>query len=132
MAFEMHHKLNLYLKTIAWRQSNLKSVVCCLMYLSQPKRVMTLRPSTESQVRVCCHFQWMERRGRARLGGRSGRSAMGGLLPTSCLARGDQGGAECGAPTFNITPPQMEFCNKCTDPNGAKYTIYKIQNHNNS
>ena len=52
---------------------------------------------------------------------------MGGLLPTSCLARGDQGGAECGAPTFNITPPQMEFCNKCTDPNGAKYTIYKIQ-----
>ena len=65
----------------------------------------------------------MERRGRARLGGRSGRSAMGGLLPTSCLARGDQGGAECGAPTFNITPPQMEFCNKCTDPNGAKYTI---------
>ena len=31
---------------------------------------MTLRPSTESQVRVCCHFQWMERRGSARLGGR--------------------------------------------------------------
>ena len=38
--------------------------------------------------------------------------------------RGDQGRAECGAPTFNITPPQMEFAPK----NNLPITIYTLPN----
>ena len=63
---------------------------------------------------------WVRSSGR-RAGVCDGR---GGWEAAGSGPRGDQGRAECGAPTFNITPPQMEFAPK----NNLPITIYTLPN----